>query len=140
MADEMQLDGSVHFTGRIPDDQLQRYLSSADVCVAPDPKNELNDLSTMNKVLEYMAVGRPIVAYDLKETRYSAGDGAVYATPNDEADFAAKVLELLDDPARRAEMGARNRRRLDETLGWDFTKIELWRAYKSLGLGAEARA
>jgi glycosyltransferase involved in cell wall biosynthesis len=132
MADDMQLNGSVHFTGRISDDDLQRYLSSADVCVAPDPKNELNDVSTMNKVLEYMAMARPIVAYDLKETRFSAGDGAVYATPNDEADFARKVLDLLDDPERSRAMGLRNRQRLEATLAWEYNKRELLRAYETL--------
>ena len=78
LAGELRLDGAVHFTGRVSDDDLQRYLSSADVCVAPDPKNDLNDVSTMNKVLEYMACGRPIVAFDLQETRFSAGEGALY--------------------------------------------------------------
>lgn len=132
MAEDRGLAEWVHFTGRIPDADLQRYLSSADVGVAPDPKNELNDVSTMNKILEYMAVGRPIVSFDLKESRFSAQDGAVYATPNDELDFARKIVELLDDPARRAEMGERNRVRLREKLSWDYTRIELLRAYAHL--------
>ncbi len=132
MAEDAGLAEYVHFTGRIPDIDLQRYLSSADLGVAPDPKNELNDVSTMNKILEYMAVGLPIVSFDLKESRFSAQDGAVYATPNDERDFAQKIVELLDDPARRATMGEKNRVRLREKLSWDYTRIELLRAYAYL--------
>ena len=103
---ELGLEDRVEFTGRVPDATVQAYLSSADVCLAPDPLNPLNDVSTMNKIVEYMAMSRPIVSFDLREARVSAGDAAVYATPNDEGEFASLVAELLDDPARRAEMGA----------------------------------
>jgi len=122
----------VHFTGRIPDADVERVLATADVCVCPDPKNPLNDLSTMNKILEYMACGRPIVAYDLREHRFSAADGALYATPNDERDLARQIERLLDDPALRARMGEYNRRRFLESMAWEFNRSELLRAYETL--------
>jgi glycosyltransferase involved in cell wall biosynthesis len=126
------LDPCVEFTGRIPDKDVERYLSTSEVCVSPDPKNDLNDSSTMNKVLEYMALGRPIVAFDLKETRYSAGDGALYAPANDYRDFGDKVLELLDDEERRAAMGEYNSRRLRESLSWEASRRCLVEAYEML--------
>ncbi len=82
-----------------------RYLSTADVCLSPDPLNPLNDVSTMNKVMEYMAMGKPIVSFELREARVSAGDAAVYAPANDETEFAALVSRLLDDPEERIRMG-----------------------------------
>ncbi len=132
LARELGIDSAVEFTGRIPDEQVERILASADVCVCPDPKNPLNDVSTMNKVLEYMACGRPIVAYDLREHRFSAGDGALYAEPNDESRLADRIAELLDDPARRERMGAYNRRRFLETMAWEHSAGELLRAYATL--------
>jgi glycosyltransferase involved in cell wall biosynthesis len=126
------LDRCVEFTGRIPDRDVERYLSTASVCVSPDPKNDLNDLSTMNKILEYMALGRPIVAFDLKETKFSAGDGALYAESNDFRDFGDKIVELLNDEPRRAEMGERNMRRLREKLSWYNSCVCLLEAYKKL--------
>jgi len=101
---ELGLQEHTLFTGRISDSELVRYLSTADVCVGPDPKNELNDNSTMNKIMEYMAMGKPIVSFDLKETRFSAGDAALYAWPNDTEDFSNKILELLGDENKRKEM------------------------------------
>lgn len=129
---ELGLDDHIDFTGRIPDRDVERYLSTAEVCVSPDPKNDMNDSSTMNKILEYMALGRPIVAFDLKETRYSAGDGAVYAKANDYRDFGDKILELLDDEEKRKAMGERNIRRLREQLSWDNSKEYLLKAYEML--------
>ena len=82
---ELGLDDRVEFTGRVPDEDLLRYLSTADVCLSPDPRNPLNDVSTMNKIMEYMAMARPIVSFDLREARVSAGDAAVYAPANDES-------------------------------------------------------
>lgn len=89
----------------MPDEFVQRCLSTADVCLSPDPMNPLNDVSTMNKVVEYMAMGRPIVSFDLVEARVSAGDAAVYVTANDESAFAKAIDDLLDAPDRRQEMG-----------------------------------
>jgi glycosyltransferase involved in cell wall biosynthesis len=129
---ELGLDGEVQFTGRVPDAEVERVLATADVCVCPDPLNPLNDVSTMNKVLEYMACGRPIVAYDLHEHRRSAADGALYARPNDESDLAAKIQTLLEDPERRRRMGDYNRRRFLEMMSWEHSAGELLHAYETL--------
>ncbi|MEU0471181.1 glycosyltransferase family 4 protein [Streptomyces olivaceus] len=123
------LDKQVQFTGRVPDAELVRYLSTADVCLSPDPRNPLNDVSTMNKVLEYMAMGRPIVSFDLREARVSAGDAAVYATANDEAEFAGLVARLLDDPEQRARMGEIGRERINGRLSWRHSQAALLTAY-----------
>jgi glycosyltransferase involved in cell wall biosynthesis len=132
LARDLGLASMIEFTGRIPDEEVERTLATADVCVCPDPKNPLNDVSTMNKVLEYMACGRPIVAYDLREHRYSAGEGALYAEPNDEGRLADRIAELLDDPERRERMGAYNRRRFLEAMAWEYSAGELLRAYQTL--------
>jgi glycosyltransferase involved in cell wall biosynthesis len=129
---ELRLEPFVEFTGRIPDADVERILATADVCVCPDPLNPLNDVSTMNKILEYMACGRPIVAYDLREHRYSAADGALYAVPNRAEDLAARIAELLDDPALRERMGAYNRRRFLDQMAWEYSARELLSAYGRL--------
>lgn len=123
------LDDRVEFTGRVPDATVQAYLSSADVCLAPDPRNPLNDVSTMNKIVEYMAMSRPIVSFDLREARVSAGEAAVYATPNDEREFARLTAELLDDPLRREEMGRAGRERVERSLSWATSRERLLEAY-----------
>lgn len=119
----------VQFTGRIPDADLVRYLSTADVCLSPDPRNPLNDVSTMNKVLEYMAMGRPIVSFDLREARVSAGDAAVYAPANDETEFAGLIALLLDDPEKRARMGKIGQERIGGQLSWQNSQASLLAAY-----------
>ncbi|MFF4403878.1 glycosyltransferase family 4 protein [Streptomyces sp. NPDC001262] len=123
------LSEQVEFTGRIPDADLVRYLSTADVCLSPDPRNPLNDVSTMNKVLEYMAMGRPIVSFDLREARVSAGDAAVYAPANDEAEFARLIGLLLDDPEKRARMGKTGQERISGELSWRNSQVSLLAAY-----------
>ncbi|GGZ38590.1 glycosyltransferase WbuB [Streptomyces inusitatus] len=123
------LDEQVRFTGRVPDADLVRYLSTADVCLSPDPRNPLNDVSTMNKVLEYMAMGRPIVSFDLREARVSAGDAAVYAAANDEAEFAGLIAMLLDDPEKRARMGEIGKERISGRLSWRNSQASLLAAY-----------
>ncbi|MGW2962375.1 glycosyltransferase family 4 protein [Streptomyces sp. NPDC001220] len=123
------LGDQVQFTGRIPDEELVRYLSTADVCLSPDPRNPLNDVSTMNKVLEYMAMGRPIVSFDLKEARVSAGDAAVYAPANDEAEFAELIALLLDDPEKRTRMGKIGQERVSGPLSWQNSQASLLAAY-----------
>ena len=129
---ELGLETQVHFTGRVPDAEVESILATADVCVCPDPLNPLNDVSTMNKVLEYMACGRPIVAYDLHEHRASAAEGALYAQPNHEDDLAAKIQELLEDPERRRRMGAYNRQRFLDVMAWEHNAGELLRAYEMI--------
>jgi glycosyltransferase involved in cell wall biosynthesis len=141
LSDELGLGGDVEFTGRIPDDELLRILGTADVCLAPDPKNPLNDLSTMNKIVEYMAMSRPIVSYDLVEARVSAADSAVYAMPNDELSFAAAIADLFDDPDRRARMGAAGRARIERDLSWQRSEEALLAAYeRALGQSSDGGA
>ncbi|MEV1024976.1 glycosyltransferase family 4 protein [Streptomyces sp. NPDC050264] len=123
------LSEQVRFTGRIPDADLVRHLSTADVCLSPDPRNPLNDVSTMNKVLEYMAMGRPIVSFDLREARVSAGDAAVYAPANDESAFAGLIAQLLDDPEKRARMGKIGEERIGGDLSWRNSQASLLAAY-----------
>jgi glycosyltransferase involved in cell wall biosynthesis len=106
-----------------------RYLSTADVCLSPDPRNPLNDVSTMNKVLEYMVMGRPIVSFDLREARVSAGDAADYAPANDEAEFAKLIALLLDDPEKRARMGKIGQERISGSLSWRNSQRSLLAAY-----------
>lgn len=132
MAEELGIADSVTFTGRIPDDELLDVLNSASVCVNADEHNPMNDKSTMNKVMEYMALGRPIVQFDLTEGRVSAQDASLYAMPNDPEDMAAKIVELLDDPARRAQMEESGRRRVEQSLAWPHEAPKLLRAYEAL--------
>ena len=132
MVRERGLESYCEFTGRIPDADVERVLFTADVCVSPDPKNPLNDVSTMNKVLEYMACAKPVVCYDLREHRFSAGDGALYAEADVVEDLAAKIEQLLDDPALRERMGAYNRERFLTQMAWEHNAGELIRAYETL--------
>jgi glycosyltransferase involved in cell wall biosynthesis len=118
LSTRLGLDGCVEFTGRVPDEFVRRCLSTADVCLAPDPRTPLNDVSSMNKIVEYMSIGRPIVSFDLAEARVSAGDAAVYAPADDEPAFAGLVDELLGDPLRRARMGELGRARVAGELSW----------------------
>ncbi|MEP6811373.1 MAG: glycosyltransferase family 4 protein [Actinomycetota bacterium] len=130
LAAGLGLEGVVEFPGRLPDDDVIRILSTADVCLAPDPKNPLNDVSTMNKIVEYMAMARPLVSYNLVEARVSAGDAALYADANDPKSFAACIDALLDDPERRRRMGAEGRSRVERDLSWIHSQRELLRAYE----------
>ena len=125
----------VEFTGRIPDEDLVRYLSTADVCLSPDPYNPLNDVSTMNKVMEYMAMSRPIVSFDLREARVSAGEAAVYAPANDEPEFARLTSRLLDDPSERERMGKLGKERVEGPLAWSNSQQALLAAYEAAMAG-----
>jgi glycosyltransferase involved in cell wall biosynthesis len=120
LADELGIGDVVTFTGpkRIPDSEVFEILSTADVGLSPDPLNPLNDVSTMNKTMEYMSFRLPVVAFDLKETRVSAGPAAVYVQPNDIDEYADAILQLLDDPKRRAIMGDFGRARIEGELAW----------------------
>jgi glycosyltransferase involved in cell wall biosynthesis len=125
------LDSFVKFTGRLPDSEVGAYFSTADLGVAPDPKNAMNDKSTMNKILEYMGYGLPVVLYDLTEGRHSAEDAALYARPNDPIDFADKVLTLLDSESLRLELGQRGRERIEKCFNWETDKQVLLQAYET---------
>ncbi|MCB9366653.1 MAG: glycosyltransferase family 4 protein [Calditrichaeota bacterium] len=129
MAESLGLTDVVEFTGRVSNEQVREVLSTADVCLAPDPINPLNTHCTMNKILEYMAMARPIVSYRLTESEYSAQQAAAYAKDNDIEDFAKKILELLDNEDRRREMGAFGSQRLKEQLSWEHSTRELLKTY-----------
>lgn len=129
---QMKLDDIVEFTGRVPDDIMLDYLNTSDICVNPDEFNEMNDKSTMNKVLEYMALGKPIVQFDLTEGRYSAQEASLYAKPNDPVDLAEKILKLLNDENKRKYMGQLGRDRIVNQLSWDHTSKALLNGYDKL--------
>jgi glycosyltransferase involved in cell wall biosynthesis len=118
LADELGISDIVTFTGRVPDEVVSEVLSTADLGLSPDPLNPLNDVSTMNKTMEYMAFELPVVAFDLKETRVSAAEAAAYVRPNDVAAYARAICELLDDPDRRRLMGQTGRKRVVDVLAW----------------------
>ncbi len=120
----------MEFTGRIPDNILLDYLNTADVCVNPDEYNEMNDKSTMNKVLEYMALAKPIVQFDLVEGKYSAAEASDYANPNDAIDLAEKIVHLIDDEERRKSMGQLGRSRVINELSWKHTSKVLLEGYE----------
>ena len=132
LAAEKGIGDHVTFTGRVPDGEMIAMLNTADVCVNPDVANEMNDKSTMNKIMEYMALAKPIVQFDLTEGRFSAQEASLYARRNDPADMAAKIVELLDDPARREAMGAFGRRRVENELEWRYEVPKLLAAYEAL--------
>jgi glycosyltransferase involved in cell wall biosynthesis len=127
LRDELRLKGHVEFTGRAPDELVKRVMSTADIGLSPDPKNPLNDVSTMNKTMEYMSFELPVVAFDLVETRVSAHDAAVYVTPTgdpeaDVRDYAKAIVDLVDDEAERQRMGKLGRARVEEELAWSHSE------------------
>jgi glycosyltransferase involved in cell wall biosynthesis len=126
------LDEFVEFTGRVPDQQVKEILSTADLAVAPDPRDPLNDVSTMNKIIEYMALEKALVCFDLIEAKVSAGEAAIYAKPNDTQDFAGKIIELLEQPEKRKEMASYGRKRFLDSLAWDHQKQHLLKLYQEL--------
>jgi glycosyltransferase involved in cell wall biosynthesis len=130
LAHRLGLGDMVEFPGVLPTEDVVRVLSTADVCLAPEPKTPLNDASTLIKVAEYMAIGRPIVSYDLAESRFTAGDAALYAAPNNEEDFAQCIHRLLEDPALRASMGTSGRTRVRRGFTWSDSESRLLAAYE----------
>jgi glycosyltransferase involved in cell wall biosynthesis len=138
LRDELDLAGHVEFTGRAPDELVVRVLSTADVGLSPDPKNALNDLSTMNKSMEYMAFELPVIAFDLWETRVSTGDAAVYVKPNDVREYAEAIADLMDDESTRARMGGLGRARVEEELAWCHQERAYLSVYQRLTSGAKA--
>ena len=132
LRDELGLQDYIELPGRVPDDTVLDVLSTADVGLSPDPKNPLNDVSTMNKTMEYMAFGLPVVAFDLKETRVSAGAAASYIQSGDVAAYAKAIVELLDDCDKREVMGRTGRLRIEEELGWSYQRDAYVRVYDAL--------
>lgn len=129
---ELNLEDKVWFTGFIPHMDLLRYLSTADICIDPDPSNPFNNRCTMIKMMEYMTMGKPIVAFDLPEHRVTADGAALYVRPNDELDFARKIATLMDDSELRKEMGRVGRERIEKELAWHHQMVHLINAYEML--------
>lgn len=127
---KMGLENNVIFTGRIPDGEMLSILNACDICVQPDPHNLLNDISTMNKVLEYMALEKPVIAFDLKETRISCGNAALYVMPNNTTELAEKILYLAKNSRLRTKMGRIGRERVEKRLSWNYSIPSLLAAYK----------
>jgi len=136
LAEELGIDDKIWFAGWVNDpDMYFRYLSTADICVAPEPSNSYNDRSTFVKVMDYMAAGKPIVAFDIPETRFSAGPAALYVCPNDEREFALKLAELMDDAGLRMSMGEAGRRRIETQFAWRYSIPDLLAAYGAVQSG-----
>lgn len=136
---ELELDDWITFTGRADDVMIDHYLSTADLGLDPDPLNPLNDVSTMNKVLEYMTYELPLVAFELRESKVSAGEAARFVEPNDVGAFAKAIAELLDNPGECARMGAIGRRRIEDELGWPHQAVRYVDVYRKL-LGEPSEA
>ncbi|MBN3870712.1 glycosyltransferase family 4 protein [Nostoc sp. JL33] len=132
LSKELEVTEFVEFTGFKQGEELLERLSSCDVCVEPSPTSAYNENCTMNKILEYMAMGKAIVQFDLREGRRSAQEASLYAKPNDEVEFADKILELLDSPERREKIGAEGRRRMEEILEWQYQAPKLLEAYEKI--------
>lgn len=130
LSSELGLGDAVEFTGLLEQDDIVRVLATADVCLAPEPSSPLNDVSTMIKIGEYMAMGKPVAAYDLKETRRTAEGAALFARPNDTADLARCINELLDDEELRGRLGEVGRARARASLAWEHSVAQLTAAYE----------
>jgi len=139
LAAELGVADYVTFTGRVSDREMLAMLNTADVCVNPDVANDMNDISTMNKVMEYMALGKPMVQFDLAEGRFSAQAASLYARRNNALDLAAKIVELLADPEKRRAMGVFGRRRVLQELEWRYEAPKLLAAYATLWPPGEAK-
>ena len=139
LAVDLRVADYVTFTGRVADEEMLAMLNTADICVNPDIANEMNDKSTMNKIMEYMALGKPIVQFDLAEGRFSAQGASLYAKKNDVVDLAQNIVALIDNVQLRAEMGACGRKRVESELEWRHEAPKLLAAYDSLWKSAKAQ-
>jgi glycosyltransferase involved in cell wall biosynthesis len=132
LAAELGISDRTWFTGHIPDDKMLSYLSTADICAVPDPANPLNNISTMVKLMEYMALAKPVVAYDLTEHRVTAGESALYAQPNSEVDMARQFARLIKEPDLRTRLGAIGRERVEQHLAWHYHRKRFLTLYNDL--------
>jgi glycosyltransferase involved in cell wall biosynthesis len=132
LAQSLDLNGYVQFTGFVFGEDLLRYLAAADICVDATPSNPYSDRSTLVKIIEYMSLGKPIVAFDLPEHRFTAGEAAIYVAPNNVRDFARAVAQLMDDPQRRASLGTLGRSRTKKQLAWEYSALHLIDAYQRI--------
>ncbi len=133
LAHDLDLDHAIHFAGWVGRQEITRYLSSADIGLCPEPRDGLNEHCTTIKSMEYMAMSLPVVAFDLKEARYTLGEAALYAQPNQIADFARQIARLLDDAELRRTMGQQAHQRVERELHWGIARGNLLRAYEMLG-------
>ena len=140
LRDELGLGGHVEFTGRASDELVGQIMSTADLGLSPDPKNPLNDVSTMNKSMEYMAYELPVLAFDLRETRVSCAEAAVYVRPNDVRDYAEAIVALMDDEPRRAELGKLGRLRVEQELAWSHQRRAYLDVYRRVTGRGQRRA
>jgi glycosyltransferase involved in cell wall biosynthesis len=138
LRDQLGLAGHVELTGRAPDELVTSILSTADVGLSPDPKNPLNDVSTMNKSMEYMAFELPVVAFDLRETRVSVGEAGVYVRPNEVREYAEAIVGLIDDESKRAHLGKLGRARVEQELAWSHQERAYLDVYQRLTGGDRA--
>lgn len=132
LTEQLDISEYVLFTGMVNHSEVARYLGAADLCVAPEPSAPYNDRSTAVKLMEYMALAKPIVAFDLTEHRFTAQGAAAYVKPNDELEFARAIAELMDDPGRRETMGLLGRRRVETELAWQYSIPKLLEAYRAV--------
>jgi glycosyltransferase involved in cell wall biosynthesis len=132
MSCDLGLEEYVWFTGFISEEDKLRYLCSMDICLDPNPSNPLNDVSTWIKVMEYMALGKPTVSFNLKETRFTAREAAIYVQPNDVEEYARAILKLMDDEKLRGDLGAIGKKRIDDELNWSIVSKNLVMAYNNL--------
>ncbi len=132
MAEEWGVSNRTWFQGFIPTEQWVPILSTADICVEPCPANPLNNISTMQKIMDYMSLCKPTVAYDLPEHRFTAGEAALYATPNDAVDFARQITRLIEDEDLRVRLGEIGRQRMEQLFAWQFQKQRLLDVYQHL--------
>lgn len=132
LSEDLDLGEYIELPGRLPDSEVLAILSTADVCLAPDPKNGLNEFQTMNKIMDYMRCAKPIVSFNLDETRYTAGDAAVYIEKNSAEQFGDAIINLLRDPTKREKMGAAGRKKVDSVLAWEYSVSYLLKVYKGL--------
>jgi glycosyltransferase involved in cell wall biosynthesis len=132
LATRLKIADRVWFTGYLPSSQYLHYLPAVDICVDPAPSNAYNNSSTMVKVMEYMALGKPVVLFDLPEHRVTAQDAARYVRPNDELEFARVLVELMDDPAQRDALGRQGRKRVETVLAWQYSVPALLDAYRKV--------
>lgn len=132
LVQQLGLDECVFFTGWLDWQEARRYLLAADIGLSPEPKNGLNERCTLLKVMDYMELGLPLVAFDLEETRFSARDAAFYARPNDTDDFARQIMLLLANEDLRRKLGVRGRKRIGEVLNWERSSKNLLAAYEAL--------
>jgi glycosyltransferase involved in cell wall biosynthesis len=132
LSQQLDLEDLVQFTGRVSHHDVGRFISAADICLAPEPSNAYNDRCTVIKIMEYMALAKPTVAFDLPEHRVTAQDAALYAHPNDESDLARLVALLMDAPERRQRMGQAGRARIESQLSWSHQEGRLLQVYQAL--------